>query len=109
MNDFNKVFGAGASPWNSQVIPAKDGLVMVQAAAALEHPTAADDFHSLAFASQAIHALLTQPGACGIKAVKAHNGHHHTEVWFAVDADGQILASDTAIALENGERCPPFC
>lgn len=109
MSEFNKVFGPDGASWYSHVIQARDGLSMVQAAAQMEAPSPAEDYHSVAFAAEAIYELLRQEGAMGIKAMKAHNGHHHTEVWFAVDKFGQPLTGNGFIALENGERCPPFC
>ena len=106
---FNKAFGPDGTGWNSHIITAKRGLEMVAAAKKLGRPAPEEDYQGLAFMDEAVVALQGNRGHRGIVAIKAHNGHHHTEVWFSVDANKQLIVGDSAIALENGERCPPFC
>lgn len=104
---FNRVFPVDhpeANGPDSHIIKASEGLAM-KAVQDLNGP----DWKSVAFRAEAIFDLLKQPGAVGIRLHAAHNGHHSTLVGFAVDANGKDIVTDTSIAIENGEQCPPFC
>lgn len=103
---FNRVFPLehpdSAGP-ESHIIPAKEGLGMLTGV----KPDL--DWNHLTFHGAAHDALMAQEGAAGYRIYPAFNGHHNTLVIFAVDASGQLIAGDTSIAIENGERCPPVC
>lgn len=66
------------------------------------------DFHSLKYRLQAIMALAEVPGIEGIGLYPAHDGDHSTIVIYALDKNGDRI-TDGAVAIENGERCPPLC
>lgn len=96
--NYNRVFPIGhaeSSPAESHIITAEEAMAMV-----------VEGTPKTLFHIEAIIKLITQPGAAGIVIHPAHNGHHHTLVLFAVDADGKTIG---AIALENGQQCPPTC
>ena len=106
MDSFNRIFPLGrpaAAGPESHFIPAGLGKEMV--AQAPEVP----DYASVTFHAEAVKALLEQEGAKGIRLRFAHNGHHATLVGFAVDANDEDIAGPDALAIENGERCPPLC
>jgi hypothetical protein len=89
---------------DAHIIPASVGLAM----RAVQH-AGAPEWKSVAFRGEALMDLLTQEGAMGIRLYAGHDGDHATLVAFAVDAQGNDLVGPNAIAVENGERCPPFC
>lgn len=68
-----------------------------------------DPWKMVKFRSEALQRLMAQPGAHGVADVPVHNGDHNTILKVALDADGNLLLGPKNIALENGERCPPFC
>lgn len=107
MSDFMRFFPIGhpeAQEPSAHIIQASEGLAM----AAVEDPNG-PEWKSILFRGEALFDLMKQPGARGISIVPAHNGHHGTVVIFAVDENGDKIVSPGSIAIENGNRCPPFC
>jgi len=105
MTDFIRVFPVA----HPDAQPSEVHLLQAPAALAMLTDQTEVPFSSVAFRKEAILMLLSQSGAEGLKFFHGHNGHHTTLVGFAVDANGTLMASAGQIALENGERCPPFC
>jgi len=107
---FKRFFGQVTdASWHEHIFESKRAWEMVLAARDMPHPAPEDDFKGLKYMDEAIRALQGNPGHAGIAALRAHNGHHHTMAWFSVDESGAPLVGDGIIAIENGERCPPFC
>lgn len=95
---YNRVFPIGhpeSRTAESHILTAEEGMKMV-----------VDGLPKTLFHIEAVIKLITQPGVAGISIRPAFNGDHHTLVLFAVDADGKTIG---AIALENGQQCPPTC
>ena len=105
MTDFIRVFPIS----HPDAQPASVHLLPAQAALAMPDGETRADFNSVTFRKEAVLMLLSQSGAEGIKIFLANNGHHDTLAAFAVDGEGKLMAGLGHIALENGERCPPFC
>ena len=107
MSDFNRVSPIGhpdANGPDSHIIKASEA----QAMKAVEDPNG-PEWSRLRFCFEAIFDLAKQPGARFLDVYPAHNGHHSTLVLMAADENGNLLKGDPIIAIENGERCPPFC
>lgn len=107
MSDFMRFFPIGhpdAQEPTAHIIQASEGLAM----AAVEDPNG-PEWSWLRYRLEAFFDLVKQPGTRGIGVAPAHNGHHSTLVFFSLDESGKPLVSPGYIALENGERCPPFC
>lgn len=65
-----------------------------------------DGWHHVNFHGQAVRDLLAQEGVEGIRVAKAVHAGARTLVIFGLNKDGHITG---AIALQNGEPCPPLC
>lgn len=99
----NKVFPIGhheSADASSHVFPASEALAM---------RITGPEWNSVKFALEAVQQLLAQGEVHGVGIYYAHNGDHTTVVLAALDTEGNPIQIPDAIALENGERCPPFC
>lgn len=107
MSDFNRVSPIGhpdASGPDSHIIKLSEAKAMM----AVNDPNG-PEWKRVRFCLEAVFDLAKQPGARFLDIHPAHNGHHGTLVLTASDENGNALSGETVIALENGERCPPFC
>lgn len=107
ITDFNKVFpleDPESKGPESHIFKAEDVLAMKTT----EDPNG-PEWNHIDFRGEAFIDLLTQEGARGLRAFPVFNGHHASLGFVALDANGQPLSHPEAIAIENGERCPPFC
>lgn len=82
---------------------------IIKASAALEMQVPGNEWNHVQFLPEAFVKLLAQPGLAAVRIFPAFNGHHTTLAIVGVDDNGKPLVGDDIIAIENGERCPPFC
>lgn len=104
VESFNKIFPIGAegtSGPESHMVSTLDATGMIHA---FVGPV---DFKSVRFHAEAVRQLLAQDGVHGVAVHFANNGHHNTVALVPLDASGSHLLS--AVAIENGDRCPPLC
>lgn len=99
---------------NSVFDPSRNHQISREAATSLiqafQAQARAEEHRASAFNRQAFDLLLAQPGASGIRIYRAqHPDGSPTLVLVAVDTAGQDLASESAVFIQNGHDCPPWC
>lgn len=104
--DFNRVFPVDhpeAEGPESHLLKTQEVLAMHDAV-----NLSGREWNHIDFRGEAFLDLLAQEGARGLRIFPVFNGHHASVGVVALDEHGLPLGPDT-LALENGQRCPPFC